>query len=54
MSDRQLIPLYEPVQAHKAIWEAWLRIKAMLMAGHRLILEIRMDTSSLGQKRIMW
>ena len=54
MSDRQTIPLYEPVQAHKAIWEAWLRIKALLMAGHRLILEVRMDTRSLAQNRIMW
>lgn len=54
MSDRQLIPLYEPVQAHKAIWEAWLHVKSLLMAGHRLILEIRMDTRSLAQNRLMW
>ena len=54
MTDRQQIPLYEPVQAHKAIWEAWLRIKSLLLAGHRLVLEIRMDTRSKAQNRIMW
>ena len=54
MSDRQLITLWEPVQAHRAIREAWQRIKALLMAGHRLILEVRMDTRSLAQNRIMW
>ena len=54
MSDRQTIPLYEPVQAHRAIWAAWLHIKSLLMAGHRLILEIRMDTRSLAQNRLMW
>lgn len=28
MSDRQIIQLWEPAQAHKAIWDEWLRIKA--------------------------
>lgn len=54
MSDRQVILLWDPVQAYRAISEAWPRIKSLLIAGHRLILEVRADTRTLAQNRIMW
>ena len=31
--DKMQFSLYEPVQAHKALAEAWTRIKPLLMAG---------------------
>lgn len=41
MSERITLTLWEPVQAHKAIAQAWTTVKAWLAAGHRLVLEIR-------------
>lgn len=54
MSDRLTIQLWEPVQAWKAIGEAWKWAKSMLMAGHRLVLEIRPETRSLAQNARLW
>ena len=53
MSDRLTISLREPVQAHTAIGDAWLFAKAMLIAGHRMIVEIRPDTRSDAQNRLL-
>lgn len=49
MSDRMTIRLWEPVQAWKAISEAWRWAKAMLLAGHRLVLEIKPETRNTAQ-----
>lgn len=49
MPDRLTLTLWEPVKAHQALQEAWRHIKAMLMAGHRLVLEVRPETRSLEQ-----
>ena len=54
MTDRLKFRLWEPVQAHKAMADAWLHAKAWLMAGHRLVLEIRPETRSIEQNQIMW
>lgn len=40
---------FEPVQAHKAHADAWLWIKSMLAAGHRLTVEIKPETRTLDQ-----
>lgn len=53
MSDRLTISLWNPQQAHKAIGEAWLFAKSMLMAGHRLVVEIRPDSRSDAQNRLL-
>lgn len=45
--------LVEPVQAHKRLMEAWTHVKAWLMAGHRLVLEIRPETRSDAQNKLL-
>lgn len=44
MSERLAIPLFEPVQAHKAFSHAFAHAKPWLMAGHRLLLRIEPET----------
>lgn len=53
MTERITLPLYEPVQAHRAISEAYKHAKAWLMAGHRLTLEIRPEKRSDAQNRLL-
>ena len=45
---------FEPVQAHKAHADAWLWIKSMLAAGHRLTVEIKPETRTNDQNARMW
>lgn len=54
MADRITLSLWEPVQAWKAIGQAWNWAKPLLMAGHRLILELRFETRSGAQNNLMW
>lgn len=55
MSDRLTLPMYEPVQAHRALRaKVWPQLKAMLMAGHRMVVEVRPETRSLAQNRRLW
>lgn len=54
MSERLFLRLHEPVQAHKAMATAWTHCKPWLVAGHRLVLEIRKDTRSSEQNRRLW
>lgn len=44
--------LYEPTQAYRAIGEAWTHAKAWLIAGHRLVLELRAERRSDRQNRL--
>lgn len=53
MTERLVMPLWEPVQAHTAIAHAWTQAKALLMAGHRLVLEIRPEKRSDAQNRLL-
>jgi len=53
MSDRLTIVMHEPVSAWAAIREAWQWCKAMLIAGHRLVLVIRLETRSDKQNRLL-
>jgi hypothetical protein len=54
MIDRQSIRLYEPTQAHKALASLWMTIKAALIAGHALSVELRAETRSTEQNRLLW
>lgn len=50
---RLTLQLWEPVQAHRALMHAWVNAKALLLAGHRLVLEIRPETRSDAQNRLL-
>lgn len=55
MTDRLSIRMLEPVQAHKAIQaQVWPQLKAMLMAGHRMVVEVKPETRSLEANARMW
>lgn len=41
MTERITLSLWNPVQAHQAVGQAWMHAKARLIAGHRLTLEVR-------------
>lgn len=51
MSEKFVVALVNPVQARKAIGEAWIWCKAMLTAGHRLKLVITLESRSSEQNR---
>jgi len=53
MTDRLTLPLWEPVQAHAALMTAWKWIKPLLMAGHRLTLEVRPEKRSDAENRLL-
>lgn len=54
MTERITLRLWEPVTAHRQLAEAWTHIKALLMAGHRLVVEIKPETRSDAQNRRLW
>jgi len=55
MTERQRFTLWEPVQAHKVLTQQiWPLLKAMLMAGHRMVVEIKPETRTLAQNARLW
>lgn len=55
MTDRVKMTLFEPVQAHKVLTQQiWPLIKASLMAGHRMVVEVKPETRSLAQNALLW
>lgn len=54
MSERITLSLWEPVQARQAFAAAWERAKALTMAGHRLVLEVRPEKRTDAQNRRLW
>ena len=55
MSDKLTLPMWEPVQAHKAMTSLiWPRLKAHLTAGRRMVLELREEKRSDAQNRRLW
>lgn len=55
MTDRLSIRMWEPVQARKALdGPVWMQLKAMLMAGHRMVVEVKPETRSLEQNARLW
>lgn len=52
MAERLTIQLYQPVQAHQAIRQAWEQcVKPMIVAGHRMVLEVKPQKRSSPQNR---
>ena len=50
MAERLTIQLWQPTQAHAAIAQAWQDcIKPMLIAGHRMVLEVKPQKRSSPQ-----
>ena len=55
MTQKLTIQCFEPVQAHKAMTATlWPQLKAMLTAGHRMVLTLAPATRSLDQNAKMW
>lgn len=55
MSDQRIsLTLYNAQQAHAQVASAWTWAKAMLMAGNRLVLDVRKETRSDAQNALMW
>ena len=46
--------LINPVQARQPFEQAWSLAKSLLMAGHRLTLEVRPEKRSDAQNRRLW
>lgn len=51
---KQTITLYNAQQGYAAIAELWKAAKAMLMAGHRMVVELRQETRTDAQNRRLW
>ena len=55
MAEKMTLRLWQPVQAHQAIATAWAEcVKPMLLAGHRLVLEVKPETRSNEQNKRLW
>ena len=54
MAERITLALWEPVSAYQSLKKAWEYIKPMLIAGHRLVLEVRPEKRSDAQNRRLW
>jgi hypothetical protein len=53
--NRLTMTMFEPVQAHKALTQTiWPAIKAAIMAGHRMTVEVKSETRSLQANARMW
>ena len=52
--DRMQADLINPQQAYQWWLTAWQTIKPMLIAGHRLHVEVRPEKRSVPQNRLMW
>jgi hypothetical protein len=49
------IECVNPVQAHTAMTKSiWPQLKSALMAGHRMVLEVKPSTRSLEQNARLW
>ncbi len=54
MPDRFTARLWNAQQGHQAIEAAWGYAKPLLLAEHRLVLEVRPQTRSDAQNKLMW
>ena len=55
MSERISLTMHNAVQGHTGLMAAWRDfMKPMLTAGHRLQFEIKKQTRSIAQNKIMW
>lgn len=54
MTERLTLRCWEPMQAHKAlITQVWPMLKAALMAGHRMVIEVRQEKRSLKENAML-
>jgi hypothetical protein len=54
VAEKMTFRLWQPVQAHQAIATAWAEcVKPMLLAGHRLVLEVKPETRSLKENAML-
>lgn len=54
MSERLSIQCWNPQQAHAAMTaQIWPLLKSMLLAGHRMVLELRPETRSSQENRML-
>lgn len=54
MSERLTFRLWEPVQAHAVLTHhVWPRIKERLMAGHRMVVEVKQEKRSLAENAML-
>lgn len=54
MTDRMQAVLLNPQQGHQVIQQAWNEAKVLLGSGKRLVLEIKPETRSSDQNRLLW
>lgn len=53
--NRLSIQCWEPVQAHAAMTrQLWPHLKSMLLAGHRMMIELKPETRSTAQNARLW
>jgi hypothetical protein len=48
------LSLWNAQQGYKAMADAWMQIKPLLIAGHRLHVEIKPETRSTEQNKRLW
>lgn len=53
MAERITLRLFNAQQGHEAIKQVWQTAKSVLLAGHRLVLEIRPETRTLKQNALL-
>jgi hypothetical protein len=55
MTERLQVQCWEPVQAHKVLTATvWPHLKNLLLAGHRMVVEVKPETRSLMQNARLW
>lgn len=54
MNERISLSLWEPVQAKQAVNHIWNTAKALMLAGHRLVITLAPETRTQAQNRLMW
>jgi hypothetical protein len=53
MAETLKATMLNPVQGHQVITNAWMLAKSLLMAGHRCTLEVKPETRSDSQNKLL-
>ena len=54
MTQRMTVTLWNAQQGHTQLLAVWTQAKAMLTAGHRMVLSLAPETRSLAQNARLW
>lgn len=54
MTQRVTETLFNPHQGYQRLLAVWVIAKALLIAGHRLVLTLSLETRTQKQNRLMW